>query len=312
MNKFKVSVCIPVYNTEKYLKRCLQSLTCCGLEENEFEIIIVDDGSKGNCKEIVEWFRGKHPHIMCKYCKHDRNLGIFETRKTGVELAKGQYIYILDSDDYLEPNAISELVDLSNNGTFDIVQGGFNEIGLEEGRIKSIPVKTCMYKESVSLLEKFMCKQVVSGYIWGKLIRREIYKKVFDILPDIYLNFMEDFLQMFFITANSKSCVSTSEPFYNYDRSSESTTNNIKFKTAEDYKSLFSYVEIRNILNPDTIKNKKVLDVFSITDINILSRIYNRCLEVNDKNELPKVMEAYKNTFGETVYNKIKTLNESK
>lgn len=308
MDKFKVSVCIPVYNSEKYLKRCLQSVTYCGLEEQDFEIIIVNDGSNGNCKEIVNWFRNKFPKIVCKYCKHDKNLGIFESRKTGVNLAEGKYIYILDSDDYLEPNAIGKLVELSYNGTFDIVQGGFNELNLEKGRIASIPVRDCVYKEEVSLLEKFVCDLAISGYLWGKLIKREIYSKVFDILPDIYLNFMEDFFQMFFITANAKTYIATSEKFYNYDRSSESTINNIKYQKLSDFKSLFTYVEIRKVLNPETIKNKKVLDKFAITDFNVLSQIYASCMKVIDTSERKKVLNKYKEIFGNTIYKKIKSL----
>ena len=93
----KLSLVIPVYGTEKYLKRCLDSI----IKQSwpEIEIIIVNDCSPGNVTEIVNEYKKKYSNIV--YCIHEKNKGLFQARITGAEKATGTYIAFLDSDDYV-------------------------------------------------------------------------------------------------------------------------------------------------------------------------------------------------------------------
>lgn len=92
----KLSIIIPNYNNEKYLKRSLD----CLIEQTyaNVEIIVVNDGSKGNSDEIVEAYQKKDKRI--KYVKHEVNKGLFQARLTGAGEATGDYIAFLDADDY--------------------------------------------------------------------------------------------------------------------------------------------------------------------------------------------------------------------
>ena len=92
----KLSIIIPNYNNEKYLKRSLD----CVIEQTykNVEIIVVNDGSKGNSDEIMKTYQEKD--IRVKYVKHDVNKGLFQARLTGASVATGDYIAFLDADDY--------------------------------------------------------------------------------------------------------------------------------------------------------------------------------------------------------------------
>ncbi len=92
----KISVIIPVYNTEKYLKRCFDSV----IEQDyqNLELVIINDGSKDNSELIIKEYKEKYPNLISYYKKE--NTGVADTRNFGIEKATGDYIMFLDSDDY--------------------------------------------------------------------------------------------------------------------------------------------------------------------------------------------------------------------
>ena len=94
----KVSVIVPVYNTEKYLRKCLDSLMFQTLQE--IEVIAVNDGSTDGCKDILEEYKEKYPDKMVVI--HKENGGLVSARKAGMGIAKGEYIVFVDGDDWIE------------------------------------------------------------------------------------------------------------------------------------------------------------------------------------------------------------------
>lgn len=104
----KLSVIIPVYNVEKYVAKCLDSVLDQGLDENEYEIIVVNDGTPDGSMEIVGKYAEKHKHI---HIINKENGGLSSARNCGMEYAKGKYIYFIDSDDFLVSNSLKILVD---------------------------------------------------------------------------------------------------------------------------------------------------------------------------------------------------------
>lgn len=110
----KVSIIIPVYNTEKYLNKCIKSVL--NQDYSNIELIIVNDGSQGNCDEIINSFDDKR----IKYFKRE-NHGIGATRNFGIENSTGDYTIFLDSDDYLCDNAISLMVNKMKNDKLDLL-----------------------------------------------------------------------------------------------------------------------------------------------------------------------------------------------
>ena len=101
----KLSVIVPVYNVEKFLPRCLDSLLRQGVKSGEWEVICVNDGSPDNCATILDEYEKKHPDIF-KVITQD-NQGLGGARNTGTAIAKGEYVTYLDSDDYIIDNAYS-------------------------------------------------------------------------------------------------------------------------------------------------------------------------------------------------------------
>ena len=102
---YKISVIVPVYNTEKYIKKCLDSLI--NQTMKNIEIIVVNDGSNDHSEEIIKDYENKYPE-MVKYYKKE-NGGLSSARNYGLEKAKGEYIAFVDSDDYIDKELFSKL-----------------------------------------------------------------------------------------------------------------------------------------------------------------------------------------------------------
>lgn len=113
----KVSVIVPVYNVEKYLKKCVESLI--NQDFREYEIIFINDGSKDNSQKIIDEYKTKFPDIIHSYIKE--NAGQGSARNLGVEQSKGKYICFVDSDDYVKPNFLSECYKYISENNLDIV-----------------------------------------------------------------------------------------------------------------------------------------------------------------------------------------------
>ena len=124
MPKPKVSVIVPVYNTEKYLKRCLDSLM--GQTLKDLEIILVDDGSKEPCALLCDEFAQKDSRIKVI---HKANAGLGYARNTGLEAASGEYIAFVDSDDYVEPQMYEKLYGAAMAFHADLVLSGMCFVG---------------------------------------------------------------------------------------------------------------------------------------------------------------------------------------
>lgn len=159
----EVSVIVPVYNVEKYLEKCLNSLVNQTLEN--IEIIIVNDGTKDNSEEIIKKFMDKYPNKII-YLKKE-NGGLSDARNFGIPYAKGEYIAFLDSDDYVEKNIYKEMYDLAKKENSDMVECDFiweypNKIREDIGQV---------YNGKKEMLEK------VRVVAWNKLIKRSILEK---------------------------------------------------------------------------------------------------------------------------------------
>lgn len=116
-----ISIIIPVYNVEKYIIRCLESVK--SQTFSDFEVILVDDCGQDNSISLIKEYINKNNLINYTIVHHHKNRGLSAARNTGIKIAKGKYIYFLDSDDTISPNCI-ELLFQSINGTdADFVMG---------------------------------------------------------------------------------------------------------------------------------------------------------------------------------------------
>ena len=116
----KLSVIVPVYNVEKFLPRCLDSLLRQGMEAGEWEVICVNDGSPDNCAQILAEYEQKYPGIFRVITQENRGLG--EARNTGMKVAQGEYVGFLDSDDYIIDGGYKYLLDHFCDEKVDVLQ----------------------------------------------------------------------------------------------------------------------------------------------------------------------------------------------
>lgn len=138
--KIKLSIIVPVYNVEDYLERCIISLLKQDMNENEYEIILVDDGSTDSSGEICDRWASNH---SCIRVIHTKNSGVANARNVGIEASKGQYLAYVDSDDYVKIGAFKKVLsfldeteaDVCYFGNFDVLPGG------EQKQLAEIPKK---------------------------------------------------------------------------------------------------------------------------------------------------------------------------
>ncbi len=129
----KVTVIVPVYKVEQYLKRCVDSILKQTVEK--IEVILVDDGSPDTCPVICDEIAKKDDRVRVV---HKKNGGLASARNAGLTIAKGEYIVFVDSDDWIEPNMLEELLEKANNGNYDFIR--FRPVyegwpGIEDGTL---------------------------------------------------------------------------------------------------------------------------------------------------------------------------------
>jgi glycosyltransferase involved in cell wall biosynthesis len=127
----RLSIVVAVYNTENYLGRCLNSLINQDIPSSEYEILVINDGSPDNSAEIIEKYRSEFPQIVCF---DQENHGLFETRNKGIELARGTYIYFVDSDDFIAENVLGKILSCMEEENLDVF--GF---GIQKTSASTIP-----------------------------------------------------------------------------------------------------------------------------------------------------------------------------
>ena len=114
-----LSIIIPVYNTESYLKRCLDSCICQNLDLTEYEIVVINDGSTDNSSSIIEQYASSYYNIKY-YCQN--NSGLSVARNNGLDKSLGDYIMFIDSDDWIEKNCLSRIKSLCYKKNLDLLR----------------------------------------------------------------------------------------------------------------------------------------------------------------------------------------------
>ena len=166
-----ISVIVPVYNVEKYLRQCLESII--NQTYKNLEIILVDDGSTDNSGNICEEYAPKDNRIKVI---HKTNSGLSSARNAGLDICTGEYIGFVDSDDWLEPDMYEILHDKMIEDQADIVNCGFYR-EYKEHREKFAVLEKCVYS-GYDVIEQSYSSPYVCYAVWFKLYRRQCFDKV--------------------------------------------------------------------------------------------------------------------------------------
>lgn len=174
MKKGFVSVIIPVYKTEQYLKECMDSVL--GQDYPYIEIILVDDGSPDNCPFLCDEYAAKYENVQAV---HQKNCGLGLSRNAGMRAASGEYIFFLDSDDCIDgKEAIGRLVECAKSRQADIVVGGFRRFNDKMvSKVNVHHLRGGDYTKTVDFRFKGFYMYGHLAYNWGKLYRKSFLEE---------------------------------------------------------------------------------------------------------------------------------------
>lgn len=212
----KLSVVIPVYNIEKYLAKCLDSVIYTQL--HDYEIIIVNDGSTDSSPEICREYAERFPELISVITTENGGLGA--ARDVGIDAAHGEYILFLDSDDFLSPNAMPEMFEYLEKD-FDILFFDIRSVN-EEGRLLRY-YNGCKIEGEFSL-ESFPELLFEMPSAWNKIYRRSLFTDNKIYYPGRV--WYEDMYVTFRLYTHADKMLSVHKPWHNYLQRAGSITNN--------------------------------------------------------------------------------------
>lgn len=261
----KLSIIVPVYNTSKYLEKCLDSLTNQSLKD--IEIIVINDGSKDNSKDIINKYLGKIVFIDKK------NEGIGKTRNLGIKKAKGKYVMFIDSDDYITPFCAERMYERAVQDNLDIVISNYYTDN--NGLITEVnfpPFSSASILEDASILNKVNLGPCNKIYKRDLLIKNSIYfeeELKYEDLP---------FVVKALLNAKRIGKINECLSYYVIHNNSETTTRD---------KKIFDIIKVVDIAKNELIKYPKIhkemvnLIVMVLTDYTIQQRYIKNKKERN-------------------------------
>lgn len=172
------SIILPIYNVEKYLVRCIDSILVQNFKD--YEIILVDDESPDNCPKICDEYCNKYNNIRVI---HKKNQGLGLARNSGLDVALGKYVWFVDSDDFIENDSLKIIYDyICNNGELDVIAFGCKSINKDYNILNNMPPKNskCYIGNSKiinSLLADFIYDE--NHYNYGMSACTKVFNKSF-------------------------------------------------------------------------------------------------------------------------------------
>lgn len=280
-----ISIIVPIYKVEKYLKRCVNSLLA--QSYSDFELILVDDGSPDNCGNICEEYAAKDTRIRVI---HKENGGLSDARNAGLGIAKGEYIAFVDSDDWVATNYLETLHKVIELTDSDICECEvFKTTGEIEKYEKSEEKYTSYSSEKA--LELLICDKILHQYVWNKLYKRSCLKDIRFAMGKTN----EDEFWTYQIFGNARRITKISNVLYYYFQRESSIMGNhynLKRLDALEAKSLRQqYIE------------EKFPALIKVSKINLFeSCIYSgqmtlKFLEKNEKKQAKKTIDNIRKQY---------------
>lgn len=239
----ELTVIVPIYNVEKYLERCVNSIV--NQTYKPEKIILVDDGSTDKSGALADEFAAKHENVTVI---HKPNGGLSSARNAGLEMTDTEFVTFVDSDDYLSCDMYEKLFLQLENCDADISIGGV-WYEQENGK-KSTPYKPGMSKvfTKIEALKELNSYRYFNMGVWNKIYKTSLFEK--NAYGDEYIEFpagkvSEDFYVMHKIIARADKIAYTSEPLYHYIQRPNSISRNKKINT-ESLNAALAQVDFYN------------------------------------------------------------------
>ncbi len=290
MKKDKVSIIVPVYNVEKYLNKCINSII--NQTYKNIEIIIINDGSTDNSEKIIKEYLKKEDRII--YIRK-KNGGLSSARNAGIEVANGEYICFVDSDDWIGPNYIKDNIEAIENNNSDMSICNIVYI-YDDGTIKK---RTPKIKQSECISAREAIKEELLGkkykcHAVNKICKLSIYKK--NNIRFTENRIYEDVFTMYQVILKCKkiSLVNSNTYFYLQNRSGSILAESFNEKRYDIFEAMNNI-----ILNEQIKKYKLEKELQSFYILNIVS-LYNYVYPLS-KEKIAEIQNKIKTLFNKTI-----------
>ncbi len=246
------SFLVPVYNVEKYLDKCMESLLC--QKGADFEIVLLDDGSTDNSGKMCDSYAEKYRDIVRVI--HKSNEGLLMTRRRGFEEAKGDWFICIDSDDYANPDLLEKVVDVINNYNPDMVMYNFEYVNdkdeVSRSRLNIEDNSVYTEKNKLDIYTYRLLTDDINN-MWSKAIKRDILDFDKDYSNCGIRNMCEDAYQVLPLFTNAEKIVYLRSPLYRYRKGQESITASLSYSNWMASKICF-------------LETEKYLDVWKVPE----------------------------------------------
>ncbi|MDR0312079.1 MAG: glycosyltransferase [Treponema sp.] len=261
------SIIIPVYNDNKNLPRCLDSVL--SQTSSDFELLLIDDGSTDNCPAICDEYAKKDSRI--RVC-HKENEGISRTRQYGLNNASGDYIYFVDSDDWIEPNFIDDFINYLKNEKADLILMDFFKETVA-GNKRTISQKpSALDTETITHL---VLERKLLSCLWNVAINRSFYTKN-DIRFIEGINYGEDTLFILELLLNNPKVAYLAKAYYHHTYNHNSfTRKDKKQRFIERVRFLDKIVFLLNKYNKNVLEKHNFfpfIDKYEMLSSNVFSK----------------------------------------
>ena len=296
MEKELISIIVPIYNVEKYLNKCVESI----LKQtyDNLEIILVDDGSLDNCGNICDEYAKKDSRIIVL---HKTNGGLSDARNKGINIAKGKYIGFVDSDDYIDNDMFEILYNLCKNNNADISMISYKEIENEIIINENSNYTNKVFKyNNIEAIKELLKDEKIKNYAWNKLYKKELFDGIEYPIKMAY----EDVGTTYKLFEKAKKIIWYDIPKYNYIRRGTSIVSKNTYKNLKDFIDL-SYQRYNYFEN--SIYSNKIKIENSYSFIRNMIMFYLN-YQIDNIQELDAIFEYYYPLFNKIIeqnYNEI-------
>jgi glycosyltransferase involved in cell wall biosynthesis len=234
-----LSIIVPIYNVEQYVSKCIESLFCQGLDEDCFEVIIVNDGTKDQSMEIVSNFVNQHSNI---FVVNQVNQGLSVARNNGLAYAKGRYVMFVDSDDFIVENSLILLLPLALKFSVDVLIADFQKKTDEEIEKNIFHHDNKEYKPSLmrgreAFLDFFDPSQC---YVWRTIYRKGfIEENQLSFIPNIYFEDVPFTIECYL---KVEKALLFPLPFYIYRQRQSSIVSSVNRKKLLDMNQIITHL----------------------------------------------------------------------
>lgn len=284
-----MSVIIPVYNSDAYLRRCIDSVVNQKVKF-DYEIIVVNDGSTDSSLDIINEYSLKYKNIINVNQNVNKSLAV--ARKTGIRVARGNYVMHIDSDDWIEEDSLEKIVLCIKEDDYDVL---VFEYAYSDGFKRDYSFKLQHNYSTFNNISKEEIQYLFMGTCVNKLVKNEILQNL--VYGEEYMNNGEDLIYSFEIFLKAKNIRLFKEVIYNYYKNNRSLTNII---TANEYfiAQIVLYKEVGKLINqynPTITQIKKINNyLYKYIQIEIYKHHFSKKNKI-DSNTFNIFLQHFKN-----------------